>query len=140
MIDEKLTGDEIGLITRILFEMDMIVLSKKFHRIATAKEQPNNRQIWIVQGTTGEYSDRKEWIVCAMYDETAAKELSVTLSELGKEAFKLRCNGNYEWENEPAGKRLLAADQQASIDYTGIDYTAYSVKIAHIEGGLPDGN
>jgi len=29
---------------------------------------------WVVQGTTGEYSDRREWIVCVFLSEAEAKD------------------------------------------------------------------
>ena len=30
--------------------------------------------VWVVMGTTGEYSDRNEWPVRAFFDEAAAQE------------------------------------------------------------------
>ncbi len=37
------------------------------------------KKIWIVQGSTGEYSDHSEWPVCGYYDETAAKSFAELL-------------------------------------------------------------
>lgn len=34
----------------------------------------NNKNIWIVYGESGEYSDHMEWPVCAYYSEKKAEE------------------------------------------------------------------
>lgn len=85
--------------------------------------------IWIVEGTTGEYSDRLEWRVCAFRDEVKAKELAVELKRLAMANFV--ANGKYsgDWGKSEIGKEWLAKDPDSSQDYTGTDYTAYSVKL-----------
>lgn len=93
----------------------------------------NDKKIWVVQGSTGEYSDHCEWLVCAFSEENDAKTFVEELSGLGRLAFEKRMEIRktcIDWETTIEGKALLARDPNASIDYTGIMYTAFEVSLA----------
>jgi len=95
----------------------------------TASASMEAQKVWIVEGSTGEYSDHCEWRVCAFFSEDAAKAFAEELSALGREAYEIRSKGNYEWRKTKQGKALLEKDPDVSIDYTGVNYTAYCVDI-----------
>lgn len=89
------------------------------------------KTVWIVEGSTGEYSDRREWPVCAFTTEEKAKELVEELSGLARVAEQAGLNRDDDlWRDEtPEFKKLQQKDPRASIDYTGTHYTAYPVEV-----------
>ncbi len=91
------------------------------------------REVFIVQGNTGEYSNRSEWQVCAYEDKQEAINLATELNTLARIATqKLPGDDgyyNYDWEETEAGKELLQKDPEAQVDYTGLDYSVYPVKL-----------
>lgn len=89
------------------------------------------KQIWIVEGATGEYSDHTEWAVCAFYSEEKAKELTEQLSLLAIAAHSsaLRFGSVFDFKKTNEGKKWLEHDPMAQMDYSGVNYTAYSITI-----------
>jgi len=85
------------------------------------------KKIWIVEGRTGEYSDRSEWQVCAFYDENKAKEFVEELSDLARLTYVAA--GGDAHEDTEEFKALQALDAKAGMDYTGTSYRAYAVEI-----------
>jgi hypothetical protein len=85
-------------------------------------------KIWIVQGTTGEYSDRAEWVICAFREEGAAKALADQLNSLAR-AATTGISHSSRWDETEPGKMLKSCDPQAFIDYTGTDYTAFETEL-----------
>lgn len=83
-------------------------------------------KIFIVEGATGEYSDRKEWAVCAFEQEEKAKNLVEKLSGMAR-VVELQ-DDKYDMETTDA-KAILALDPMFSMDYTGTTYTAYEVEV-----------
>lgn len=86
-------------------------------------------RVWIVMGSTGEYSDRTEWPVVAFTSEDAAKArieaLGVRMQGMPKEWHEDR------WEHEDAMKaHMTALDPGFATDYTGTRYFIYDVPIA----------
>lgn len=81
-------------------------------------------KIYIVQGTTGEYSDRTDWIVCAFKDKKAADQRARKAMQRGKEIEKekeaLRSQGEEYWEFKEDGKNEF--DAKFMMDYTGTEY------------------
>lgn len=80
--------------------------------------------IWIVFGSTGEYSDRTEWMVDAWRSEDAAKarvtELEAMLLESGlQDADDRYCD---EYEAAIDALRAKMGDPELSIYYTGTRY------------------
>ena len=68
----------------------------------------------------------------AFEDEAKAKALVEKLGILGRQAMQQANelhNYYYQWKHTEVGKLLLIEDEQASINYTGVNYTAYPVKL-----------
>ena len=73
-------------------------------------------KIWIVEGTTGEYSDRTDWVVCAYKSKKKAEDHVFNAMRRGKEIEKSR-ESRYrvaEGANE--------FDPKMRMDYTGTEY------------------
>lgn len=49
-------------------------------------------KIWIVEGSTGEYSDRTDWVVCAYRTEEQAQEHAWKAMLRAKELAKINWN------------------------------------------------
>jgi roadblock/LC7 domain-containing protein len=81
-------------------------------------------KIYVVMGSTGEYSDREEWIVCAYADEEMAKHHAETATA---EARRIQ-NTTKRYCHVP-DDQAKAWDPHMSIDYTGADYTVCEVEI-----------
>lgn len=81
--------------------------------------------IYIVQGSTGEYSDHREWFVDAWTSEAAAQNRITQLDRLMQET---NVNGEYE-DYDEWGRRLSAmqnsdnGDPLFQRDYTGTHYS-----------------
>jgi len=78
-------------------------------------------KIWIVHGSTGEYSDRMEWIVEAHVTEEAAHARVKRLTEL------LQGMGSYDtWDRRKAMEKAMRehpeGDPRCDIDYTGTSW------------------
>lgn len=69
------------------------------------------RTLYVVMGTTGEYSDRTEWPVRAFLDETKAADLVLRAEA---EARQLAYRSDHS--------RKSAADPNFRMDYTGTEY------------------
>ena len=79
-------------------------------------------RVWIVMGSTGEYSDRTEWPVVAFTSEEAAKAriaaLDVKMQQVPQEWRENR------WANEDKIKAHMATlDPGFSMEYTSMEYT-----------------
>lgn len=85
------------------------------------------KKIYIVQGSTGEYSDRMEWPVCAFEQAERAKELAERLSEMARLVF-IKCGGNTDMAM-PEVKAIVELDPRFLMDYTGTFYTVYDVEV-----------
>ncbi len=95
--------------------------------------------LWVVQGTTGEYSDRKEWLVAACVSETAAQKLEDACVGWAR-ALRIHSTDTDNMPGYKAEAQLRdalrngwvpeAPDQMIpSIDYTGVDYTHYKTEL-----------
>lgn len=88
------------------------------------------RELWIVEGSTGEYSDHIEWPICFYESEDLARahvekakaRAGELLNECGGDRWRIKAGAN-EW------------DPGMQIDYTGVNYWAYSVKRGPLEAG-----
>lgn len=76
-------------------------------------------KIYIVMGTTGEYSDRSEWPVKAFYCEKVAQDLVVAATRKAKELEVIR-NSVSRYDAPKRGSNEF--DPNMQMDYTGIDY------------------
>lgn len=85
-------------------------------------------KVWIVEGSTGEYEDRQQWIVKAFASEERAEALQARLNDILKENqlhyYNVTERDDYRVPNE-----LLDLDQNAEVVYTGACYYVYSIEI-----------
>lgn len=83
-------------------------------------------RIYVVQGSTGEYSDRNEWPVRAFKSEAKAKAMVVSLEEAAR-PFNDPGFDRFERAAEWKAAMAEAGDPGASLDYTGVHYSYYWV-------------
>lgn len=81
------------------------------------------KQVHIVMGTTGEYSDRNEWAVKAYLDESLAQEHVNNAERRAAEIYATREN-RYRVE-----KGVNEFDPKMGMDYTGTHYYLMSVEL-----------
>jgi len=79
------------------------------------------KEIYVVMGTTGEYSDREEWPVCAFYDEEKAKERVVLAEQRVRELIL-----TMEYHEDDVTNEY---DKYMRTDYTGTSYFYAKVDI-----------
>jgi len=90
------------------------------------KEKKMEKEIYVVIGATGEYSDRTEWLVAAYENENAAKEHVLKATEKAKEWEVLRKDTDESWASWD--KDWNPWDKVAQyMDYTGTNYYFNSV-------------
>lgn len=88
--------------------------------------------IWIVQGTTGEYSDRTDWYVCAYRSQEMAEEHASKAMRRAKEIQ----HGNKQYYRPVPGENEF--DPAMLLDYTGTEYTTASIEIRDAVPALAD--
>jgi len=80
--------------------------------------------IYLVKGSTGEYSDTRIWEVRAFTKESEATNLALRLNALARqfkesEEFDDRYHRD---EDGPIEKEIRELDEKFECDYTGTDY------------------
>ena len=88
-----------------------------------------DEKIYVVFGSTGEYSDRSEWMVKAFTSLEQAKELVVNAERRAKEIFVVR-GSSYS-----SVKGLNEFDPNMGMDYTGTQYYYDTVELVRPENG-----
>lgn len=91
-------------------------------------------KIFIVEGSTGEYSDHDEWPVAAYKDEELAKE-HVRLAD---EEYRVWLGGRdpYSLGYLERQEVVNSYDPEMRMDYTGLSYSYYTVEL---RDALPEG-
>lgn len=88
--------------------------------------------IYVVEGSTGEYSDNRNWAVCAYRDEDEAKAHVERAERRAAEIFAT-CAGDYwAWRSKmfrDEERPMNEHDPAMDLDYTGTHYTYYPVKL-----------
>jgi len=79
--------------------------------------------IYVVQGTTGEYSDRKDWLVKAFSSQTKALDLC---HRAQLRAFEIKKSRESPYS---APKNSNEFDPGMYMDYTGTEYTVLPVEL-----------
>lgn len=74
-------------------------------------------KIYIVEGTTGEYSDRTDWTVCAYRSKEKAEEHARNAM---LRAVELNNNRSTRYERPKQGSNSFDLNMQ--MDYTGTEY------------------
>jgi len=72
--------------------------------------------VYIVMGTTGEYSDRSEWSVCAYPERAQAEEHVERASQYARLALL------NQQEQRPVLRETNPYDPDMKMDYTGTQY------------------
>jgi hypothetical protein len=82
------------------------------------------QEIYVVYGSTGEYSDHCEWPVRAFDSEQKAKDFVIKVSQRANEIFDKYKDETYRWDYE---KEQNEHDPWMQLDYTGVYYTYWNV-------------
>lgn len=77
-------------------------------------------EVFIIYGTTGEYSDRSEWAVAVVESESDAKTFVTALKQQYQQIPQSMHDDR--WENEDRMKAIMTLDPYFSTDYTGTNY------------------
>lgn len=81
------------------------------------------KTIYIVTGSTGEYSDYRDWFVRGFFDVDKARALRDELETKAKELDLYEgCRRPDYLAREALLKELAKLDEDAESDYTGITY------------------
>jgi len=89
-------------------------------------------QIYVVMGTTGEYSDRTEWSVGAYQDRARADEHADLATT---EAYKI-CKERPSRYSSPDPDRTNIYDRRMNMSYTGTDYYVIAVDLLDAIPGI----
>lgn len=94
---------------------------------APSRAKAPDVRVWVVIGSTGEYSDRSEWLTRAFLTEEEAKDFVATLqkrrAQLGEP--------HPEWERrEDITEAMREVDPGYSEDYTGTRWYVAPVGLA----------
>lgn len=76
--------------------------------------------LWIVYGSSGEYSDRPEWNVAVVESEACAQAMVTMLSQQYRSIPRSWMNSR--WEHEDEMRAIMTLDPQFEGDYTGTIY------------------
>lgn len=83
------------------------------------------KTVYIVQATTGEYSDRVEWLVAAYFDIEQAKKHAELASLRAQELFNSH-DSFYDILGE-----TNQYDPEMSVDYNGVHYDVLELQVYH---------
>lgn len=83
------------------------------------------KEIFVVIGSTGEYSDRSEWCVAAVETEDAAKRYVAAL-DVQYQSIPQHMRDD-RWDHEDEIKAIMTLDPEFSMDYTGTRYHYHAV-------------
>ena len=92
-----------------------------------------NMTIYVVMGSTGEYSDRSEWLVCAYTDKLLAEQHAFLAEKWALETqkeYEANDDGTWKVSQDIDDKKLFCPyDSQMHMDYTGTSYVALPVEV-----------
>jgi hypothetical protein len=80
--------------------------------------------IWTVNGSTGEYSDHRKWIVCAYCSEKEAAEHAANA-----QARANLLQAEYDYYSIPTGTNEFDPQMRMRSDYTGTDYYVSMIEL-----------
>lgn len=91
------------------------------------------RKIYVVMGSTGEYSDHREWPVCSYSSEKAAAQRVVdctaSAARFDKDddtVFDRYSLAFFDEEQKAAANPL---DPQINVSYTGVQYSFFAIDL-----------
>jgi hypothetical protein len=84
-------------------------------------------KIYVVMGSTGEYSDHHNWLVCAYRTKEDAEQHEI---EATKRAHGFKREDRYEPDFKDRLKAAMGEyDPECQMDYTGTDYCTIEVEL-----------
>lgn len=86
------------------------------------------RAVYVVMGTTGEYSDRNEWPVCAFFSQADAQAHVKKASEWLEQHYDNNSPDFDRWDWGKNNKNPY--DEGMEVDYTGTSWYVYEVPFA----------
>lgn len=87
------------------------------------------RKIYVVEGSTGEYSDHREWPVRAFVSENKAQDFVEAVSaEYRKLVNKYGGLSDLRWDMVK-GKISNPLDPRMEVDYTGTNYSYFPIDL-----------
>lgn len=91
-------------------------------------------KIWLVQGMTGDYSDRDVWIVAAYTDAKAAQLRAQALDE------RVRCKQYLDYDERHKAQQAIRADPRGDpycrIVFPGTNYSVEKCELFDARGRL----
>jgi hypothetical protein len=97
---------------------------------------PEPSEIWIVEGSSGEYSDHREWPVKAFRDKTKAERLVVEAQARANEITALKCDLGWQEFGDARDAKLPQVINEFDPAMNTSDmpphYTCYSIEL--VEG------
>ena len=85
-------------------------------------------RIYVVIGSTGEYSDRREWLVKAFPKQELAQQLVVAATREAKRLYAAYASSAYmDYHKIPKGSNPV--DPSMETDYTGVGYHYVEVEL-----------
>lgn len=83
-------------------------------------------RIWIVMGSTGEYSDRNEWPVAAFASEEDAQARVIALDVRMQQMPPEWRDDRWDYQDE-IRVHMQALSRNFNMDYTGTSYSYFEV-------------
>jgi hypothetical protein len=96
-------------------------------------------KVFVIEGTTGEYSDRSTWPVRAYMNEETAKAEVLGLDMRAREVEQGKFGDREDWrwdEIKGAEVRKYMGDPEFAMDYNGTHYSYYEVDVVDL--GWPE--
>ena len=97
-----------------------------------------SKLIYVVQGSTGEYSDRTDWLVCAFEDKEQATTYEQDLTDLSNKYYKGLESASFPYyasredlteDLKEVYTKLLFFDPKFQMDYTGTSYWVKEIEL-----------
>lgn len=88
-----------------------------------------NKQVWLLVGSTGEYSDHQEWFVGYYTKEEDARARVEFLSAKARQLYVSEDNLITDWRSrEKNVQEMRKYDPGFVCDYTGSNYNIYPLE------------
>lgn len=102
-------------------------------RDAVLEEEAAVADVYVIEGQTGEYSDRQSWSVAAFLAEEHAQEFCDKLNAWCKEKRIAKSNYDYEAADELRDQKTWSfncpLDPGLCVYYTGTSYLVYKIPL-----------
>lgn len=92
-------------------------------------------EIWIVEGSSGEYSDHSDWPIKAFRVKTAAERLVVEAQARANEIEQNKQSMDWsDWcdlqdQQPPDPRTVNEFDPDMEMSYNGVHYTCYAIEL-----------